>query len=234
MEQKLYQAAAALPGTELTFESVRSKCVHVKRKRLPRILKIAIAAVLVLSMCVSGLAYAKTNYSMWVGPDIVTLGGIARSTGYTLPQTLGGVSFRSARKLYLVHEGTSQLDALLHPLYTVCEITYGTNEKEENGGHYLKTFYTVYICKMDDPLWRHFSGFGEDNIWSPASLNTDSYYTTEYRGHTLQLGTTGTTETCHVHWVDTAHNVCIGISSTSVGSLHELEAVAAGIIDLNN
>ena len=230
MEQKLLEAAAGLPCADLTFEVIQAKVMPRKWKPLNRVLKFAIAAVLILSLCISGLAYAKTNYSMWVGPDIVTLGGITRSTGYSLPRTLGGVGFWSARKLYLVYEGTSQLDSLMHPLYTVCEASYGANEKDVDGRYHQKTYYTVHVCKTDDPLWRHFTGFTEDDAWAPANLNADSYDTAEYNGFTLQMGTTTRN---HVYWIDTTHNVCIGVSS-DVYSLEQLEQIAHQIIDFNS
>lgn len=235
MENKLYQTAGALPETTLAFESIRNNTVSKVRKCVPGILKFAIAVILIVSISITGLAYAKTNYSMWVGLDIRTLQGIKWATDYTLPARLGGIGFWSANKLYLVHEGTSQLESALHPLYVVWEANYGkavTGEGEQAGME-QQIYYTVYVSTMDDELWRHFIGFTEDDIWSPATLNQSSYYTVDYNGLTLQLGTTGESERCHVYWVDYGREVCIGICSSEVNSLTTLEEIAKEIIDLN-
>lgn len=236
MENKLYQTAAALPETTLAFESIQSKTVSKVRKSVPGILRLAISVILIVSISVTCLAYAKTNYSMWVGLDIHTLQGIKLATDYALPAQLDGVGFWSANKLYLVREGTSQLESALHPLYVVWEANYGkaVTSEADHAGTERQIHYTVYVSTMDDELWRHFIEFTEDDIWSPATLNKSSYYTVDYNGLTLQLGTTGESERYHVCWVDYDREVCIGICSSEVNSLTVLEDIAKEIIDLNS
>lgn len=235
MEYQLYQAASGLPEPTLTFAAIRSTPEVKKQKAVPGIIKFAVAALLILCISISSFAYVKTNYSMWVGPDIVTRQGIKRSTDYALPAELGGIGFWSANKLYLVHQGTSEWDALLKPLYVVWSACYGETVKKENdqSGWERQIHYTVYISPMDDALWRHFIGFTEDNIWSPDTLNESSYYTVSYKDCILQLGTTGTSERCHVYWIDSEHNVCIGVSSNNAADLEKLEEIAKELIDLN-
>ena len=227
IESKLHQAVQTLPVPTSTFSQIQEKAYQTQRRssfgvrQYRRVAALLVCVVLLMG----GAAIAATtevDYSAWATrssafSDCV---GIADKLGIILPENIGDSPFREVTTLYVVPEGTTYLEALCTPTYQWYDVDYGVQEiirTEHSETIEASDEYSLAFGSTDGELWRYVFSLDEYGTWAPDNTLPGSYQTEEYKGITLQRGTTvhysaeSDSEIFSyqhkVIWVDTTHNV---------------------------
>lgn len=257
IEQKLKLAAASLPEPTMDFLSIEEnakKGQHRADFLYRRGKAVFLSIVIILSLCggVTVLAITEvpmtTEYGAWTGSGLLNTIYQSRMVDIKLPKEFLGVPLRQTETMSVVPHGTTYLEAMLGEAYIPFRSNYYTERKieyvDDSSGEAIMQTETikennisVSIGTTENDVWKYYFSFNNDGIWCSEYLLPETYYTAQYEGYTLQLGTTYSqydeTDLTHwIHWVDEARNVCVGITA-DVENLGELEAYAQVIIDLN-
>lgn len=256
IEEKLLEAAQAMPAPESKFEEAVLRCHKsapvAKRHRL-RPIATVLAVLLLFTLGVGASRYTQIQmgmsvierYSDLVMPTTEPWRGAQRMLAdydYTLPETLMGHEFESASKYAVVPNGTPLYEAMFSKFYNPVSVSYSIVEFREDGVNYDRlSEITVNIGTTTEDYWRHYFGMDENNVWSHESMIPETYHKLEYRGYEIQCASTlrtdsetGEAYTTHwLHWIDEENQLCIGMYIARTGSTELLIECAKAIIDLN-
>lgn len=237
MEEKLYQAAVALPGPGSDFSCIEKrmqtnvKTAYASRKR--RLVLLAAALCLLITAC----AYSTTRYGLWGGYSS-TSGKDAQQAAlqfdYLLPETMNGSPFQTFSTAHGATEGASYLQAMLSPTYKLYTVRYYVEKMEQReDGEYHWTENTVSISfgTTEKAQWRYHFSVAEDGSKNYHGVNPGSNAAVEYEGYLLQLYSIGDVHS--VMWEDRGRKMVVDLSCYDLESQEEALEIAKGLINLN-
>lgn len=239
MEMKLMRAAAQLPEPKLDFQTIEAaawKREVPKRKNL-RLLRAALAVVLVLALATTAYAYGKMNYGLWSGyrsGSFADVELLSRHYDYMFPEELNGSPFLQMSTSLGAPQGASYLEALLTPTYKLHSIDYGVRTQEQREDA-LYEWTGEWICvsfgTTQKDTWKYHFSVSEDGSCNYEGVDPDSQRVVEYEGYTLHLYSTETTH--NVRWEDEERSMVIDVTCWDVPDLDAAVEAAKALIDLN-
>lgn len=260
IEEKLQNAADALPGPRSEFLAVeeRAKKKARRTKSAPR--KRFVVAMLLCILLVGCVAVSEPDYHLYNGNwwhsgfgDANGQGwqdtqNAAEKLGITLPETLGGHPVISFSQYNLTNQEVPIWWAWLSPRYVYQSSFYGVEMEEpyisedgHEGTRHWKEGANVTYGSTDDEIWRRQFGYDENNVYvasnsTLAGLPVEEITSFEYEGFTVYVGriTVSTRELplWRVTWVDAENGVVFYIDEY-YETPDTLIEYAKEIIDLN-
>jgi len=200
IETKLHQAAQALPKPTSTFSQIQEKAYRSQRRsafgvrQYRRVAALLVCVVLLMGSAAIA-ATTEVDYSAWASRsrEFADCARIADKLGITLPESMGDSPFYEITTLYVVPEGTTYLQALSTPTYQWYDVNYGIQEitrTEHSESIEVSDEYSLALGTTDGELWGYVFSLDESGIWALENTLPGSYQTEEYKGITLQMGTT--------------------------------------------
>lgn len=261
MERKLFDAAAALPGPETTFETIVQEASRRNPPKLHhfsfrRAAVLAAVLVLVFSLVAAGYRYDQIQRSMWVlyyEHNWDAAQHAIDDFDLTLPEELNGFQFYSQREFSVVPKDTPMAQAMLTDFYRPIEVQYAhfltLEEMNEilasmDGGGSISGIQewgpSINIGSTDSPYWAYYFSIGEDGLVSHDNMVPGSTQVITYNGKTIQLYLTehhyeeGYTvgPYANAFWVDEARECCILLDLHS-GDMAALLDTVKLLIDTN-
>ena len=200
IETKLHQAAQTLPVPTSTFSQIHEKAYWSQRRSSFDVRKYRrLAALLVcVVLLMGGAAIAATtevDYSAWAtrSSAFADCIRVADKFGITLPESIGDSPFREVTTLYVVPKGTTYIEALSTPIYRWYDVDYGVQNivrTEHSETIEVSDEYSLAFGSADGELCGYVFSLDESGIWALDNTLPGSYQTEEYKGITLQMGTT--------------------------------------------
>lgn len=200
IESKLHQASQALPEPTSTYSQIQEKAYRNQRRssfsvRQHRRVAALLVCVVLLMGSAAIAATTAIDYSAWAShsrafADCVR---IADKLGITLPESIGDSPFCEVTTLYVVPEGTTYLEALSTPTYQWYDVDYGVQEiirTKHSETIEVSDEYSLAFGSTDGELWGYVFSLDESGTWALDNTLPGSYQTEEYKGITLQMGTT--------------------------------------------
>lgn len=250
MENKLKRELDAMPTPETTFEALNARHCQPKPFRRRKRVAALIAAVLTLLLCGMGWAKVSMRYGLWYLIDSSAYNDLKRAAkkyDVVLPEKLDGVPFCNYTIYALSSQDDSWLEAVVNPAYTPRSVKYGWDRVEletyPDGSLASETRWTETDLELDfgttkNELWRYYFGFDEKNVWTAWNV-PGSYETVEYKGITIQVGTSiskydETRQTRWALWIDEEKQVIFGLSEGCFTDPNRVVECAKQIIDLNS
>jgi len=128
MEAKLMQAAKLLPEPTSEFRVIEcaagGKAYHKPRRMMRGVL----AAILILCLCMTAVAYGSRSYGLWSGLHSTGYGDVVLLNwkyDYSFPENFMGLPFTDVSTLYGAPHGVTHLEAILKPTYIYHSLSYG-------------------------------------------------------------------------------------------------------------
>jgi len=237
MEEKLYQAAAALPEPESDFLDIEQRMKNTVKTRPAGGKRKLVILALALCLFITACAYSTTKFGLWGGYSSRSLSDARQAAskfGYQLPETLNGSPFQDYSTAHGAPEGATHLQALLAPTYKLYSAGYYVEKIEQReDGEYHGSENTVRICfgTTENENWKYHFSVAEDGSCNYHRVEPGSNKTAEYEGYTLHLYTIGS---CHcVRWEDTQRNMVIDMSCYDLEKQEDAVEIAKELIDLN-
>lgn len=239
MEMKLTRAAALLPEAGLEFAAIETaaRAMTLPRRRPVRILRFALAIILVAGLTTTAYAYGKIKYGLWSGMSSHTFADVTLLSwqyDYEFPETLGGSPFVSVDINYAAPQGASHPEALLMPTYRLCSIDYGVEMHEEREGvlhTWTANWVRISFGTTKEENWKYHFSVAEDGSCNYGGVIPDSRRTVEYEGYTLHLYAIG--ETRSVRWEDEERKIVIDITCWDAEDQNHVVEIAKELILLN-
>ncbi len=208
MERKLFDAAAALPCPDTTFEAIvqeasRRNPPKTHRFNPRRAAALAAVLVLVFTFVAAGYRYDQIQRSMWVlyyEHNWDAAQHAIDDFDLTLPEELNGFQFYSQREFSVVPEDTPMTQAMLTNFYRPIEVQYAhfLTLEEMNvilasmeGGGSISGIQewgpSITVGTTDSPYWAHYFSVSEDGLVRHDAVVPGSTQVITYSGKTIQL-----------------------------------------------
>lgn len=249
MENKLKQELEAMPAPATSFEELENALNTPKTYRRHKRVVILAAAVLALLLCGMGWAKVSMRYGLWYlidSRDFRDLERAAKKYEVVLPEQLDGTPFCNYAIYALSSQDDTWLEAVVNPAYTPRSVKYGWDrvevETHPDGSLYSESRWTETDLELDfgttkNELWRYYFKFDENNVWTAWNV-PGSYDTVEYKGITIQVGTSiskcnAATQTRWALWIDGEKQVVFSLRESDFIDPNRVVECAKEIIDLN-
>lgn len=199
IEQKLQQAANALPEHTPDFLAVEESYKQTQNRPAPRT-KRRVAWICLVCLLLVGCVAGPTvpEYHLYNGslallfpgiafddfcditghdPELKSAQKVTEALGWTIPDTLGNSPCYGAEKYNLTTKESNWFMAMLFHHYTYHSVDYGY-EKEtaitrEDGttttAHWTDADVELTFGSMDNDVWRRQFSFDENNVWVGSS-----------------------------------------------------------------
>ena len=218
MEQKLQNAANALPENRSDFSAVENRAAQKARRLKPlRRKRLAIAMVLAI-LLVGCVAVTEPDYHLYNGNWWNFIPGLfsdpaddfemhddltrkaAEELGITLPETLGGNPIIGYNRYNLTTKKVPIQLAWLSPKYVYHSSYYGVEMEEPWGSpngisgtrHWVEGAQVKY-GPTDDEIWHRQFGFDENNVFTATNFTLANHTvaaitSVEYEDITIYVG----------------------------------------------
>ena len=249
MENKLKRELEALPGPTTTFEELET--IHNQPKAFRRHKRVVILAAAVLALLLCGMGWAKVSmrYGLWYLIDSRDFRDLERAAGkynVVLPEQLDGTPFCNYTIYALSSQDDTWLEAVVNPAYTPRSVKYGWDrvevETHPDGSLSGESRWTETDLELDfgttkNELWRYYFKFDENDVWTAWNV-PESFETVEYKGITIQVGTSiskynAATQTRWALWIDKEKQVVFSLRESDFTDPNRVVECAKEIIDLN-
>ncbi len=230
MEEKLLQAAKALPQPQTSFYVIEEMAKVKASKSCGRIIRVGVAVALILCLVTTVFAYGGTRYGLWSGLQSTSYADVEilnRKFSYQFPEMLNGLSFNNMSAAHGAPLGKSYLGALLSPTYVLYNVDYGGALGAEG------TQLRVSFGSTEQPQWKYHFCVAEDGSSNYEGVEPGSQYTIEYGGYTLYLYTAHGRPSAR--WEDQERSLVIDVTGfgEDVSTQEELAEYIKSLLALN-
>ena len=239
MEATLKVAAELLPEPALDFQTVeQSMKVTVKPIRKNRkALRVALAAVLILSLGVTVFAYGDRKYGLWTNMRSQGYGDVKLLSwkyDYEFPEKFQELPFSDMSTLHGVHQGASQIEAMLNPAYIMHTVDYGEysgTAQSDGTVDYDGKLIRISFGTTEGETWKYHFSIGEDGFCEHESVISESKWKTEYEGYLLYVHSVDGGHM--IHWEDIQRQMIFRLRGYGFETQEEVLETAKTLIDMN-
>lgn len=239
MESKLMKTAELLPVPTLEFLTIEQAGTERTRpvRSHHKLLRVALAVLLIACLCTTAFAYGKVKYGLWTGfhskgyGDVVLLNW---KYDYNFPEEFLGLQFSGMSTYYGAPEGATHLEAILAPTYTMHSVSYGDHSgiRQEDGSIlWAGKRIDISFGTTEIDTWKYHFSVGEDGYCDYEGVKPGSQWKMEYEGYMLYGYTVG--DKLRVRWEDTEHKLVLVVGCEGAETEDEAVDIAKALIDIN-